>query len=54
MTERINRLGPLNYGYNSYIQEVKAKKVSTEKIKVEIEQAPEFPDHLGTKINLLR
>jgi hypothetical protein len=53
MIERINRLGPLNFGYNQYIQEVSNKKISTEKIKVETEQAIDMPDYLGSKINFL-
>ena len=53
MLERIERKGFLGYGFSSYIQEVKKAKVSTEKIKVNTEEAILFPDETGRKIKIL-
>ena len=52
-TEHIERKGFLGFGYSSYIAEIKKPKVSTEKIKVYIDNPVEMPDYCGNKINYL-
>jgi hypothetical protein len=52
-TEHIERKGFLGYGFSSYIQEVKKAKVSTEKIKVNTDEAILFPDETCQKLKIL-
>jgi len=52
-TEHIERKGFLGYGFSSYVQEVKKSKVSTEKVKVNTDEAILFPDETGQRTNIL-
>jgi hypothetical protein len=54
MIERIERKGPLGFGYNQYIQEVKKQKISTEKVKVETYIPVEMSYEVtGQKVNIV-
>jgi hypothetical protein len=53
-TERIERKGFLGYGFSSYVQEIKKPKISTEKVRLDTENAVEmFDENTGRKINIL-
>jgi hypothetical protein len=52
--ERINRLGTTSwYGYSCYVQEVKKKLLSNEKVEIYTYEAVEMPDECGQRINIL-